>query len=196
MPPADRRRAILDAVIPLILENGEAPSTKQIAAAAGIAEGTIFRVFDDKTALMRAVAVEAFNPPDGRSSFEAALEGEHDLRERVRIAADALTVRMNQAMQIMMAVRGHLMSQPERDRAPGPPEFLIDANRVLLDMLTRLFEPHRDELRLPPDAAAVVLRSLVLGSHHPGLDHAPRLTPEQIADVLVDGILIARKAPA
>jgi AcrR family transcriptional regulator len=47
MAPDDRRRAIVAAVVPLLLEHGDDVSTRQIADAAGIAEGTIFRVFPD-----------------------------------------------------------------------------------------------------------------------------------------------------
>ena len=59
MAPDDRRRAIVDAVVPLLLEHGGDVTTRQIAEAAGIAEGTIFRVFPDKPALLMAAAAEA-----------------------------------------------------------------------------------------------------------------------------------------
>ena len=65
MAPDDRRRAIVDAVVPLLLAHGDDVTTKQIADAAGIAEGTIFRVFPDKPALLMAAAAETMNPSDG-----------------------------------------------------------------------------------------------------------------------------------
>ena len=52
LAPEARRKSIIDAVIPLLLENGPNVTTAQIAEAAGIAEGTIFRVFPDKTSLL------------------------------------------------------------------------------------------------------------------------------------------------
>ena len=42
MAPDERRRAIVDVVVPLLLQHGDGVTTKQIAEAAGIAEGTIF----------------------------------------------------------------------------------------------------------------------------------------------------------
>ena len=44
---------IVAATLPLLLEHGELVTTRQIAEAAGIAEGTIFRVFADKDELHR-----------------------------------------------------------------------------------------------------------------------------------------------
>ena len=52
LAPDDRRRAIVEAVIPLLVERGATATTRQMAEAAGIAEGTIFRVFPDKAALI------------------------------------------------------------------------------------------------------------------------------------------------
>ena len=50
--PTSAGAPIVDAVVPLLLEHGGDVTTRQIAEAAGIAEGTIFRVFPDKAALL------------------------------------------------------------------------------------------------------------------------------------------------
>ncbi len=184
----ERRRAIVAALLPLLVEKGGDVSTRDIAAAAGVAEGTIFRVFPDKAALMTAAAQEAVNPATGRAEFDAMLAGTTDLRERVRLTAEHLTGRMQEAMKVMFAVRAHLMTQSRTSVPTGPPAFIVDANRELLERLTDLFSLHRDELRVPPEIAAVVLRSIVFGSRHPGMELAPDLTPAQIADVIVDGV--------
>ena len=75
MQPDDRRKAIVSVLVPLIVERGGEVSTREIAEAAGIAEGTIFRVFPDKRSLMLAAAEEAINPAEGERDFEAAIAG-------------------------------------------------------------------------------------------------------------------------
>jgi hypothetical protein len=39
-----------------------------------------------------------------------------------------------------------------------------------------------------PETAATLLRTLVLGSRHPGATTTHRLTPDQITDALLDGV--------
>jgi AcrR family transcriptional regulator len=189
MAPDERRRAIVDAVVPLLLANGDAVTTREIAEAAGIAEGTIFRVFPDKAALLLATAEETMNPATGRADLAAALEGVTTLREKVLITTERLNARSERVMAVMIALRGVWMSQPEKSgHRHGPPQFILDANKAVLEMLTEVFEQHRDELTVEPGTAALLLRTLVLGSRHPGVSQDELLTPDQIADALLDGV--------
>ncbi|MEP6815793.1 MAG: TetR/AcrR family transcriptional regulator [Marmoricola sp.] len=191
MAPEDRRRAIIDVVVPLLLQHGGGVTTKQIAEAAGIAEGTIFRVFPDKSALLMAAAEETMNPAGGRAELEAALAGITDLRERVLVTTERLHARSEKVVAVMMALREVWISQPpeqHRDHPTGPPQFILDSHRALLDRLTEVFEPHRAELNVEPRKAALLLRTLVLGVRHPGAAADQVLAPAEIADALLGGI--------
>ena len=192
MSPDERRRAIIAAVRPLLIEHGDRLTTKLIAEAAGIAEGTIFRVFPDKAALMHAVAADTLNPPDGRETLMAALDGCIDLPTKVRVTADLMLHRSDQVLAVMMALRKHFMAgharQDEDDGPPGPPKFVLDAHQALLERLVEVFAPHREELSVSPERAALLLRTLVFGSRNPGVRPEDRLTADELADVLLNGI--------
>ena len=61
LPPDERRAALIAATEPLLEQFGREVSTRQIAEAAGVAEGTIFRAFPTKEALIDAVLEEVFD---------------------------------------------------------------------------------------------------------------------------------------
>jgi AcrR family transcriptional regulator len=194
MSPDDRRKAIVGALLPLLVERGGEVSTREIAQAAGIAEGTIFRVFTDKRSLMLAAAQEAINPADGQAAFDEAMDELTELREKVVVAAQRVLDRQQMTMSVMMSVRHHLMWDEESRKADpvkkhfGPPQFVLDAQAELHRRLTSIFEGHRDELAVEPEVAAVALRSLIFGAHRPELGMAPALSAEQIADLLISGV--------
>lgn len=71
MSREERRDAIAAATIPLLVEHGSQISTRQIALAAGVAEGTLFRAFDDKVELLRTAAERALDPQVGVREIEA-----------------------------------------------------------------------------------------------------------------------------
>ena len=188
MAPDQRRQAIVDAVIPLLVEHGATVTTRQIAEAAGVAEGTIFRVFPDKHELMHAAARATFDPERGRQRL-AAIDPSLDLHGMVREVAELLLASMERVMAVLVAVRGVVGSKPGHDEGrTGPPEFMVEANRALLEGLTELFQRYHAELSVPPGRAALALRSLVFGSRHPGMEPAHALTAKEIATVLVAGI--------
>lgn len=202
MAPDDRRSAIVDAVIPLLIQRGAGVTTRQIAEAAGVAEGTIYRAFPDKCTLMHAAARATMDPSrSGRAltGIDPAL----DLHETVRRIAEHLLERMENVLAVMMAIRG-LGPRATTDSAEqptgspregstagpptGPPAFVTEANRALLATVTAVLERHREQLDVSPERAALLLRSLVFGSRHPGMDDVSALTAEEIATALVAGI--------
>ena len=194
MAPEERRRAIIDAVVPLLTQHGADVTTKQIAEAAGIAEGTIFRVFPDKPSLLWATAEETINPSGGREHMAATLADIPDLRGKIVATVEQIVARTEKVMVVMMALRSAMMTEGARSEnakpPQGPPAFVLSANETLVRNLTDLvFKPHRAELRIPPAKAAVLLRSLVLGATHAGMwQSAQQLSTKDIADALLLGV--------
>jgi AcrR family transcriptional regulator len=193
LAPDDRREAIVDAVLPLVVAQGGHVTTRQIADAAGIAEGTIFRVFPDKRALFLAVAERAVAPPGWRESMAETVGELTTLEEKLTAVAQRMRLTMQDLMAAMTALRAAFIAEhrPHTKNAapPRPPAFLVESSRQLLEALTELvFAPHADELRVSPRVAALALRSLVLGGMHPGAPEPAALTTELSVSILLEGV--------
>jgi AcrR family transcriptional regulator len=157
-----------------------------MAEAAGIAEGTIFRVFPDKCALIfDAVKVSIDPTPIQKqlSEIYKAAPLEVQLSEAARILLDRF--------QIVIALMGVLRTLPatsETRKEPGPPPFVAVSNAAINQSLTQIFERHRDQLRIEPARAAAAFRGLILASGHPSNSLTDRLTVDEIVGVLLSGI--------
>ncbi|HEY3141123.1 MAG TPA: helix-turn-helix domain-containing protein [Acidimicrobiales bacterium] len=171
MPPDERRAAIACAALPLLLERGLAVTTRQIAQAAGIAEGTIFRAFPDKEAVVRAAVEAAFDPSASEQAL-AAIDHDQSFEAQLAEAAAILQRRLSVIWRLVTIVG----EKPEPP--PRPPESAA---------LTALFAAHADRVRLDPAAAARQLRALTLAVSHPALADEP-LSPPEIVSLLLDGI--------
>lgn len=172
LPPEARRAAIIDAVLPLLVEQGAAATSRQLAQAAGVSEGTIFNVFGDKEALLAAVVQTAIDP----GPFERAIAGIDPSAPLEQRLAEAVTL-----IQRRVADVWRLLSQLGPQHRPSPPRSLPES-----PALTRLLSVDPTQLRLPPAEAARLLRSLTLACTHPLLSPRPR-PPAEIVDLFLHG---------
>lgn len=173
LPQVERRAAIVEAVLPLLREHGESVTTKQIAEAAGIAEGTIFRAFTDKDELLHAALEVALD----QGPFEQAIDEidpDQSLEERLVAATRVIQRRIVDVWTILSR-----LGPTARRHADGP---LGDSRAV-----TAIFESTRDQIRIEPVAAARLLRALTLSLTHPMIAGDPS-TPAEIVAIVLHGI--------
>jgi AcrR family transcriptional regulator len=178
MPLEERRSAIVAATLPLFLEQGPGLTTREIAQAAGIAEGTIFRVFDDKTALLDAVIEAALDPAPTEAALRA-IDPHLSLDERLVAAVDILRLRVEHVFRVMSAASGSsATAESARGRSRSPE----------LPALIELFASESERISREPVEAARLLRGLAFTGTHPSFGGGEPLPSEEIVAVLLDGI--------
>lgn len=200
MAPDDRRSAIVDAVLPLVGELGLDVTSRQLADAAGIAEGTLFRAFGDKLTLIGAVAVEglhrASGPEETRAEL-AAIDREAPLEDRLERVIELGRRRMADVMRWMGVLRALHHRTGARDHVE--PGHLQDFRARLAEQRERqreatvsgligVLEPDEHRLRVPVEVAVALVEASIAGTHA-RVDHLlPAPEPRVVADALVHGI--------
>jgi AcrR family transcriptional regulator len=180
----ERRAALITATIPLLREHGTAVSTRQIADAAGVAEGTIFGVFKDKASLIRAAIVSATDPGPLLASLRA-VDPALDLRARLVEATRLIREHVSGFGALIYVIRSAAFAA---DR-----EGLVDlmASRYLvLYELANLIEPDAGRLRRNSSTAARLLLALAASAHGglSMLDEA--LADDEVVSLVLDGLLL------
>ncbi|MEH0467295.1 TetR/AcrR family transcriptional regulator [Streptomyces sp. B21-097] len=195
MDSGSRREMIVRAALPLVIEHGSSVTTRQVARAAGIGEGTIFRVFADKEELLDACVTEALSPAHALGEL-ALVSMDQPLADRLTEAASALQAHLDRVGAVVGALNA-TGGRGRRDRpgsAAAPPDRAAGSLPVR-EALAELFEPERELLQLPPEQAAFVFLGLLfVGVGRPPTegepaDPAPQLEVRDLVDVLLHGVL-------
>ena len=183
LPPDQRRDAIIDATLPLLRQHGATVSTRQIAEAADIAEGTIFRAFGDKQSLIEACVTRMFAVEPTLEKF-AALDTSTSLEVRVGAALDILYERIAGVWVVMASLSTEQQWQGIRRNNPGP-SGNVD---VLVGGLAKVFAADGDALRCEADQAARIILTLAFANFHPRIRESSALSNEEIVDLITHGI--------
>jgi AcrR family transcriptional regulator len=186
LPPDERRAALIAATEPLLEQFGREVSTRQIAQAACVAEGTIFRAFSTKEALIDAVLEDVFDPQ--RTCDElAAIDRSLDLEARMIAAVTVLQARLRKLFALFHSLRVGPPRDDQQDHRDFRDRQRRDNGRIN-GALTDLLEPDATRLRMPVADAANFLRAVTFALTHPILGLDGEAEPTQIVDLLRHGI--------
>ena len=193
MSAEDRRAMIVHAVLPLLIEHGANVTSSQIARAAGIGEGTIFRAFKDKDELFDACTAEALRPDHVLDAI-SEIPVDQPLEDRLVEAAESLGAHLERMGALMGALHAS-----GRIKHRDPEQRLKDGTRkggrresmaAIRGAMVELFTPEKDRLRLPPEQLASLFMTLLFGGRRLAADVDPPTT-RQVVDFFLRGAVEA-----
>lgn len=208
----DRRAAIIEATVPLLLAGDtDDISTTRIAAAAGIAEGTVFRAFQDKKELLLACAHQAL-VADAEVRRIQEIDRREPLAARLTAAIDVVgdyLDRIWSVMQTMQAAGVRWEHGPGAHKHGGHDEQAGDERAGdkraggqgregpmqmgrLSSALAELFAPESEGLRASPELAAQLLLGSVFASRRNNLRFGGAVDNSKIVDLFLHGALITQ----
>lgn len=185
LPAPERRRVIVEAAIPLIAEYGRGVTSGQIARAAGVAEGTIYRVFPDKPSILRSCLVRVVDTSDLERDLHQASAGT-TVERRLEATAAAVHRHLSRALPVALAL-GAVTGRAETGGdvgGEGPGGF-----ERMVAVVGRHLSREAGTFRARPVTVARVLVALVFGATfqeiHTG---APHLEAREVAGVILSGL--------
>ncbi|KPC93519.1 TetR/AcrR family transcriptional regulator [Streptomyces albus] len=186
MSAEQRRAMIVTAALPLVIEYGPLVTTAKIARAAGIGEGTIFRVFTDKEALLAACLEEALRPDDTVAHLEG-IALDQPLRSRLMEAAEVMRGYMNRIGDVAGALAsvGKTARISDAEDMEGGRRQREEGLAAPRAALAALLEPDRDVLRLEPERLADLFQLMLMSAGR--LVASQPLDDEELVDLFLNG---------
>jgi AcrR family transcriptional regulator len=197
-PPVISTERLLQVAREVFLELGIRATTSEVAARAGIAEGTIFHRFKSKEELFRAAM--NFDPDTALALVEALLAGggKGDLRRTLVEFAERFLAFGRVAMPVMMMS----WSNPENQMCAERTSERSTRYQRVLGALSGFFAAEMARGRLRRTEPEVMSRMLIGSLHHFCMtelfmgEPQSKLTHQSFAEQVVDVLLASAPAPA
>ena len=191
LPPAERRAALIEATSATLRRLGRLASTREIAEAAGVAEGTIFRVFASKEELIDAAVRASFDPDPFLAQLDA-IDLDQPLHERLVAFVAVMQARFLGTFELMKAV-GLSAPPPQHNGHRADKERW---QREMRERITRIVGPDAEQIVCGPEDLHRYLRLLTFSGSHAGIGDGVVLSPETIVDVILYGVASGRPSSA
>ncbi len=182
LAPDQRRHHLVDVTLNLLRQHGRDVTTRQIAEAAGVAEGTIFRVFESKEELVDAAIERAFQPGAIVDQIEE-IDPDLPLAKRLEQLVATLQQRFCATFVLMEKVGIVRPPEPVHNSAEA-----IAWRRQLQRLLESVVGADGDQLSVPIGEFVHTLRLLTFAGSHPHISDGRGLTPEQIVHTVLHGL--------
>ncbi len=168
---------IAEAAVPLFLEHGAALTTRQLAEALDIAEGTIFRAFGDKESLVRA-AVETFFAQSRQRMAEGLVDPALPLEAKVAALVRGTRTWMQNMMRMVSLV----------DRSEVAQFFSHDGDDPYRAAIAAVFAPDAARLAIPVERMAAVMRIAGIAANAARMDESAGLDDDELVQLILYGI--------
>ena len=182
LPPAERRASLIAATRQLILDHGPDVTTRQVAEAAKVAEGTLFRVFPTRRDLIAATIADHLSSERLADIFAATL---------TTTTVDEITeVCLSTAVDYVTTF-GRFIPRPHQSGDQDEIRFRIMElwEARVCDIATWMRDrlaPHETQLTIPVKDFAHLVITLAMGYAH-GRSPDTTLNPAALARLALDG---------
>jgi len=171
----DRRAMIIAAVAPVLRKHGPAVTSRQLAEAAGIAEGTIYRAFADKDDLIRA-SIETHTDPAPLLRALENIDPTLALEEKMQQAVSLIRARFRNVVSLM-SLFGEYRKRPSSHH-----------HAAMNRSFTVFLAPQLDSLALTPERIAHLVQLLAFSSSMPHFGDHTSFTDEELTAIILHGI--------
>jgi len=182
MPPEQRRKSIIKVALPLLSGVGESLVVSDVAAAAGVAEATVFKVFPTRDALIQACLESATDTSALVAAFnESRSPAKNDLHANLLSIAEPLREYFLNALGVISAIG----SPKANDLARGTKELFSRIDQLIAEEFKArdLFQ----RPSTPPVAFALVFVSSIFALASRELAEMPTPSTSELVEALVNG---------